>query len=114
MGDVKYHSRAEGESNTPCINRCAMVYGPLSSWVHNSARAMRFLVSTATPPLGLVEEVRTSVQSIDPMLAVAHVRTMEALVADSGAQMAFTMILLAIAAAMALSLGSIGIYGVLS
>ncbi len=48
------------------------------------------------------------------MLAVAHVRTMEALVADSGAQMAFTMVLLGIAAAIALSLGSIGIYGVLS
>ena len=113
VGDVKYHSLTDGQPHVPCYADCAMVYGPLPSDLGN-ARTMRFLLRTATPPLGLVEEVRTAVQSIDPMLAVARVQTMEEIVGDSGAQMAFTMVLLAIAAAMALSLGSIGIYGVLS
>ena len=39
---------------------------------------------------------------------------MEAVVADSGAEMAFTMVLLAIAALIALLMASVGIYGVLA
>ena len=54
---------------------------------------MQFLVRTATPPLSMVEEIRAAVRSVDPTLAVAQVQTMEQVVADDGAERAFTMVL---------------------
>ena len=48
------------------------------------------------------------------VLAVAQVHTLQEILDRAAAQMAFTMILLAIAAAVALMLGVVGIYGVMS
>jgi ABC-type antimicrobial peptide transport system permease subunit len=47
-------------------------------------------------------------------LPVAEMRDMETIVAESTARLSFTMIALAIAASVALLLGGIGLYGVLS
>ena len=78
------------------------------------AAAMGFIVRTATPPLGLVPSVRRAIDAIDKNLALAQVRTLEDTLDRASAQMAFTMVLLAIAASVALLLGVIGIYGVMS
>jgi ABC-type antimicrobial peptide transport system permease subunit len=75
---------------------------------------MGFIVRTATPPLGLVPSVRRAIDAIDKNLALAQVRTLEDTLDRASSQMAFTMVLLAIAAGVALLLGVIGIYGVMS
>ena len=58
--------------------------------------------------------MRSAIDEVDPNLALAQVRTLQDILDRASAQMAFTMVLLAIAAAVALLLGVIGIYGVMS
>ena len=63
---------------------------------------------------GLTEEIRRVVRSVSRSIPVAQMRTMQELYADSFARTAFTLLLLAIAGAMALVLGIVGIYGVIA
>ena len=75
---------------------------------------MAFVVRSTTPPSALLPSVRGAVSLVDPKLALALVTTLQAMVDSASAQMAFTMVLLAVAAGVALMLGVIGIYGVMS
>ena len=75
---------------------------------------MSYVVRARTPPLGLLPTVRRAVDTVDKDLALARVETLQASVDRASAQMAFTMALLAIAAAVTMALGLIGIYGVMS
>jgi predicted permease len=61
-----------------------------------------------------LNEVRQAVWSVNSNLAVASVRTMQAVYGKSLARISFTLVMLGIAGAMALTLGIIGIYGVIS
>jgi ABC-type antimicrobial peptide transport system permease subunit len=63
---------------------------------------------------GLLADVQRAVWAIDPQLPVADVRTMGDYYGDSLARTSLTLVLLAVAGAMALLLGVIGIYGVVS
>jgi len=76
--------------------------------------AMTFVVKTAVPPAGVTAAARAAVARVDPKLALAQIRTLQELLDRSSSQMAFTMVLLAIAAVVALTLGLIGTYGVMS
>jgi predicted permease len=60
------------------------------------------------------DSVRQAVWSINPDLPIASVQTMDDAVQRSMTQFSFTMLTLGIAAAIALALGAIGLYGVLS
>jgi predicted permease len=62
----------------------------------------------------LVEEVRQAVRSVSASVPVGQERTMQDLYAGSLARTSFTLVMLAIAGAMALALGVIGIYGVIA
>jgi putative ABC transport system permease protein len=62
----------------------------------------------------LAAPVREAIRSLDPNLPVAEVRPMAEVVQRSMARTSFTMLLLAIAAAVALVLGAVGIYGVIA
>ena len=57
---------------------------------------------------------RETVRGLDPTLPIADVETLETLVGRARGERAFVMVLLVIAAALALLLGSIGLYGVVS
>jgi putative ABC transport system permease protein len=59
-------------------------------------------------------EVRAAVQSVNSDLPLASVRTMQEVYDQSVAQTSFTLVMLGIAGTMALTLGIIGIYGVMS
>jgi ABC-type antimicrobial peptide transport system permease subunit len=61
-----------------------------------------------------LSEVRQAVWSVNSNLPVASVRTMEDVYGKSMARTSFTLVMLGIAGAMALALGIIGIYGVIS
>jgi ABC-type antimicrobial peptide transport system permease subunit len=62
----------------------------------------------------LAPAIRRIVTELDPQVPIANVQSMETVVAKSMARRTFTMMLLAIAAAMALLLSIVGIYGVIS
>ena len=63
---------------------------------------------------GFVNEVGRAVWSVNPNLPLAGVRTLAEVVSASMARTSFTLVMLAIAGAMALLLGVAGIYGVIS
>jgi predicted permease len=63
---------------------------------------------------GFLDDVRQAVWSVNANLPLANVRTMQTVYDKSVARTSFTLVMLAIAGAMALALGLIGIYGVIS
>jgi putative ABC transport system permease protein len=63
---------------------------------------------------GLKEEVRQAIRSVNGSIPVAQEHTMQDYYAGSVARTSFTLVMLAIAGAMALALGVIGIYGVIA
>jgi putative ABC transport system permease protein len=63
---------------------------------------------------GFLDEVREAVWSVNSSLPVANVRTMQSAYDKSLARTSFTLVMLGIAGTMALTLGIIGIYGVIS
>ena len=75
---------------------------------------MNYVVRSTTEASALVPAVRGAIAGVDPNLAVAQVRTLQDIVDRASDQTSFTMVLLAIAAVVALLLGAIGIYGVIS
>ncbi len=62
----------------------------------------------------LLKEIQQAVWSVNGNLPVASVRTLDAIRAGSMAQTSFALVMLAIAAAVALLLGVVGIYGVIA
>jgi putative ABC transport system permease protein len=63
---------------------------------------------------GFVSEVSRAIWAVNPNLPLAGVRTLQEVVGASMARTSFTLVMLAIAGAMALLLGVAGIYGVIS
>jgi predicted permease len=63
---------------------------------------------------GFLRELRQAIWSVNPNLPLAEVKTLESIYNRSLGRTSFTLALLAIAGAMALLLGLIGIYGVIS
>src|SRR5437660_10919296 len=63
---------------------------------------------------GFLNEVRQAVWSVNSNLPLASVRTMQEVYDKSVLRTSFTLVMLGIAGAMALTLGIIGIYGVIS
>jgi len=70
--------------------------------------------SSRTGSNGFVNDLGTAVWSINPNLPLASVRTLQEIYDASLARTSFTLVMLVIAAAMALILGVVGIYGVIS
>jgi putative ABC transport system permease protein len=76
--------------------------------------AMTFVVATARDPGSYVPAIRKEIQSMDPELPIWETRSLEEIVGMSVAQRRFTMLLISIFAGVALILGAVGIYGVIS
>jgi len=90
------------------------VYKPLLDSVGGGARARTVTVRAEADPLTLIPAIRGLVAEIDSDLPVTNLRPMSEVVGDSLSRTSFTMTLLALAAAIAMVLGAVGIYGVLS
>ena len=95
-----------------------LLFFPLRRAAPDSAvhtpRSLTYVVRTPGSPTALVEAVRRTIQTMDPNLPMANVETMERLVRRSMARTSFTMVLLGTASLVALLLGTVGIYGVVS
>jgi len=78
-------------------------------------RTMTFAIrSDRAGTQSLLNEIRQAVWSVNSNLPLASVRTMQDVFDQSVARTSFTLVMLAIAGAMAVALGMIGIYGVIS
>ena len=87
---------------------------PAQALVGPDITRMSYVIRSTTDPADLAGAARAAVEKVDANLAIAQVRTLQEMVDRAGDQMLFTMVLLGIAAGVALLLGAIGIYGVVS
>src|SRR5271154_588852 len=71
-------------------------------------------VRTAEDPASMAKSIATAVHKVDPQIALAEVKTLEAVRDDVLADERFTVILFVTFAAVALLLATLGIYGVMS
>src|SRR5580658_1144808 len=78
-------------------------------------RSQAFAVrSSRTGSASFLNEVRRAVWSVNPDLPIANVRTVQEIYERSLVRTSFTLVMLTIAGGMALLLGIVGIYGVIS
>jgi predicted permease len=81
-------------------------------------RAQRYVTFVVRTPLAgtesLMKQVRQAVWSVDANLPLASVYTLNHFYVKSMARTSFTLVMLGIAAAMALLLGTVGLYGVIA
>ena len=88
-----------------------VVFFPLDS----TNRSMAFAIRTSRPTAtSLLPEARAVVRAVNPNLPLANIRTLDEILDRSMARTSFTLVMLSIAAAVALALGVVGIYGVIS
>ncbi len=81
----------------------------------NAIRTVTFVIrSDRAGTESFLSQVRQAVWSVSSSLPVASVRTMQEIYGESLARTSFTLVMLAIAGAMALVLGIVGIYGVIA
>jgi len=99
----------------------AIVYWPpmmeylFGSKAAETERTVTFVMrSERAGTQSFLDEVRAAVWSVNASLPLASVRTMQEVYDKSVARTSFTLVMLGIAGAMALVLGIIGIYGVMS
>ena len=76
--------------------------------------ASRWAVATQGDPMRLAPLVREEIAKFDKRLAVDDIMPMQALVEQAEAQTRFSMILIALFAAVAAALAAVGLYGVIS
>jgi predicted permease len=91
----------------------AMIYVPVGSPLVG-LQTMQTVMRTGGGPPPDVAALRSAVDAVNPSVPLTTVKTMDDILRDSMAQMAFTVTLLAVAAAAALALGMVGLYGVIS
>jgi putative ABC transport system permease protein len=87
---------------------------PMEALIGPNVSTLSYVLRSSIPAPELASAVRAAVAEVDSNLALAQVRTMQDIVDRASDQTAFMMTLLAIAAAVALLLGIVGIYGVVS
>jgi putative ABC transport system permease protein len=87
------------------------VYVPLRQ---NAAHTMYLVVRSGADPAALTSAIREAVQSIDKDQPLFAISTMKELVSNSVATRRMTLVLLGLFSGLALILGAIGIYGVIS
>jgi predicted permease len=92
------------------------VYSAMAAPANTGPSIPRMLSYTvrADNPVNLVPAVRAAIWDLDGTLPIAGVELLERAVGRSVAQLSFTMLALIVAAVMAMVLGTVGLYGVLS
>ena len=95
----------------------ALVYYPMVAPGGGSVggvRSMTYVLRTAGDPANLAGPARAAVWELDPDLPITAIRELSAVVSEAEARMSFTVVALAVAAGVALVLGAVGLYGILS
>jgi putative ABC transport system permease protein len=82
--------------------------------IQHPAVSMGLVVQTQGDPTALAEAVRREILKLDPEQPVSSVRTMESVLSDSLMLRRVSMLMLAVFASLALTLATVGIYGLTS
>jgi putative ABC transport system permease protein len=80
----------------------------------NAPRTLYLAIRTAGDPSDLARPLRSTLQSLDPDVPLAQVQTLEQALGAWAAERRLTMLVVSCFATLALSLGAIGIYGVMT
>jgi predicted permease len=107
LGDVHYESLQA----PPRDSAYYPLVGPTNEGIGGN---LCLVVHAGVSPESLAEAVRDAIWAVDPNVPITNVVSLETLVADSRAPMAFSMTLLLLASLLAVLLGAIGTYGVVS
>ena len=107
-GDVR--ARVESEEFT------RLIYLPMRADNHSGPTSHRttWVLATAMPPAALAAAARETLHELDPTLPMALVRPLEEIIDATTAPTAFALTLIGIGAAVALLLGAVGVYAVVS
>jgi predicted permease len=92
----------------------AIVYWPMLNDVYRRRNIAYAVRSTRVGAPEFMRELQQAVWSVDPSLPLANVQTLDEIQAGSMTLTSFVMVMLALAAAVALLLGMVGIYGVIA
>jgi predicted permease len=109
VDDVKFQSLVEENDE--------IVYWPAtigSAEEPRAARSMDVVIRTGMDPLTLIPVLRREVQALNPRIPVSNPRLMQDVVDAAMSRTSFVMALLGTASGVALLLGLVGIYGVIS
>ena len=103
VADVKQSSLAE--------TTLPQFWAPYDQWPMSN---MNVVLHTTRDPQAVVADARGAIKQLDPDLAVAQIKTLDAVLAESVAQPRFYMVLLTAFSIVAIVLSAIGIYGVVA
>jgi predicted permease len=92
----------------------ATVYWPLTDAVFSLGQPAFAIRSARAGSQSFMSEVRQAVWSVDPDLPLSAVHTLDFYYRKSTARVSFMLVMLSLAGGMALLLGAIGLYGVIS
>jgi len=87
---------------------------PPSEYIGPRVGTMNYVVRATAVSEDLLSSIRRAVDAVDSNLALAQLSTLDERLNRASADLAFNMVLLTIAAAVAFALGLVGIYGVVS
>ena len=88
-----------------------LIYRPYDQW---ASGPMTLVVRTAREPAELAPAARAAIRKMDPNLPIPNIRTLKEIVSSSIAERRFQMILTSLFGLVALLLGAVGVYGVVS
>ena len=109
VGDVHQASLAQDPGD--------MIYLPITAGSREAPHTMRavdVVVRTTTSPLDFLPVLQRELSALNPRIPLANPRTVRDVVRRATAQTSFTMAVLGSSAGIALLLGLVGIYGVVS
>jgi predicted permease len=109
VGDVHHNAVVEDGRAEMYV-----AHAQLPEHIGSAPRGMTLVVKTEGHPLAIAGQVREAIRAIDRNLPVSNVHTMDEVTAAALAQPRFVTFLLALFAALALTLAAIGIYGTIS
>ena len=103
VGDIKHRSLDEDAKPE--------MYVP---WAQDPYSTGILVVRSTQDPRSLISAIRRQIREIDPAQPLAHIRSLENVIADSIAPRRLSVVLLGVFAGVAILLASVGIYGVMS